>query len=201
MKLIQEQLLAGEALCWVGCEPRSRIWRKRLPWIVSFSLWTIAAGLLAGMLILMNPEFLKKSASGALPVLAPVCLAAAGGYLLGREIVRASQRAPQLYAITTRRALVISPGQDENVRSYELEAVKSAAVKRRKDGSGNIVFERGVHWNKDAQGRSTRLRREVGFFSLASVDEVRDRLCRLGQPELVRMIHQSTRQGENSYDP
>lgn len=188
--LIQEQLKTGEGLCWVGCEPRSRVWRKRLSRIVILSLWTMTAGLLAGMLVLMNPGFLKKSVSGALPVLAPVCLAGVGGYLLGREILRASQHDPQLYALTTRRALVISPGQDEKVHAYGIETVRSVEVKRRKGGSGDIVFERGVHWSRDVQGRSTRLAREVGFFGLTSVDEVMEILQRISQPELARMIRQ-----------
>ncbi len=48
------------------------------------------------------------------------------------------------YVVTDRRALVIDPSAKERIRSFDPEQIRSIKVKRRPDGSGNILFERDV---------------------------------------------------------
>jgi hypothetical protein len=184
-KLIQAQVQPGEVVRWAGREPRSRILRKHGLRIGLFSLWTVGAGLLAARMILMNPTFLQKSFTSMLPVLAPICLAAVGAVLLGCEVILILKFEPELYAITTHRALVIPPGKNQAVWAYGPESLKMVKVRRRKDGSGDIIFERCVRWSTDAEGRSTRQSRVIGFFSLPCLKEVYEKLAQIGQPTLV----------------
>jgi hypothetical protein len=187
LKLILEQVPPGERLCWVGGEPRIRYLRKRLVWIVLFSLWTVTADLFAASMILMNPIFLRNSLAGMLPVLTPLILAALGGFLLGREILRPNKRAPDLYALTNRRALVIAPGREVKTWRYDPQAARSIQVRRRRGGSGDILFERSAQWSTDAEGRATRKVKVVGFYGLPCVDEVARWLDQIERPDLARM--------------
>jgi hypothetical protein len=184
MKLIREQVSPGEWLCWVGCEPRQRYLRGRLVRIFLFSLWTGFAGMFAARMILVNPTFLQKSFSGTLPVLTPLILAALGGFLLGREIFRLGRREPDLYALTNRRALVISPGCEVKTWRYDPVAARSIQIKRRRGGSGDILFERSAGWSTDMEGRATRKVKLVGFYGLPRVDEVLRWLDQLDQVKM-----------------
>jgi len=180
MELIRAQIFPGETLCWVGQEPRSRYLWRRLFRIALFALITCLMGLLAAMMILMNPDFLHFSFTSAIPVLTPLLLAAAGGFLLGREILRPQKRAPDLYALTNRRGLVITIEGEVKFWRYDPQAARSIQIHRHRDGSGDIIFERSVKWGSDEQGRSTRRMNLVAFYGLPDVDEV---LCQLKQIE------------------
>jgi hypothetical protein len=182
-KLILAQLQPGEFVRWVGRQPAARYWSKRWLRIGFYSLWTVLNGYLAAMMILMNPNFWHKSFNSALPVLAPLVLAVLGIVLLLRELIRLRKGGPDLYAISSRRALVISSGHDPQVWCYPAAALKGLQVRRHKDGSGDIIFEQSVGWSTDAQGRSTRQSRVVGFFGLPCVNEVYDWLEQIERPD------------------
>lgn len=183
LNLIQACLQLGEVLRWIGCEPRVRYLRQRLLRLGLYLVWTAAAAGIAGKMILMNPGVLKVSLNGMLPVLTPVFLAGAGGVLLVREIVRPHKHGVDLYAITNRRALVLSFNHEPHLRYYGVEVLPRLKIKRYKNGHGDILFEQDVQWTTDAEGRSTHQVRKVGFFGLNSVDEVLCTLQQIDQPE------------------
>jgi hypothetical protein len=187
MKLIREQVSPGEWLCWSGCEPRARYLCGRLVRIVLFSLWTVTASLFAASMILMNPNFLRNSLAGTLPVLTPLILAALGGFLLGREIYRPRKREPDLFALTNQRALIIAPGREVRTWHYDPQAVRSIQVRRRRDGSGDILFERSAKWSTDAEGRTTRNMKVIGFYGVPCVDVVLRWLDQTDRLDLARM--------------
>jgi hypothetical protein len=81
-----------------------------------------------------------------------------------------------LYAITNRRALVISANRSAHVREFGPEVVSSAQLKRRRGGGGDILLERRVEWGQDAQGRSTRKAINVGFYGVKDIEEVMAKL-------------------------
>ncbi|MCU0489392.1 MAG: hypothetical protein MUE67_10620 [Anaerolineales bacterium] len=170
--LIRSYIQPGEVLRWVGCEPSSRFLCQYLLRLGLFFLWTGLAALWAGELIWLNPQFLQARLEEMLPVLASGALAGAGGFYLVREFICPARRAPDLYVITTRRALVISSCREPVVRVYGPDSIANLMIKRRKGGRGDLLFEHKVQWVTDEQGRSTHRVRRVGFFGLPAVDEV-----------------------------
>ena len=180
LEQVRQEILPGEMVTWIGCEPHLKYRLKRLLRIGLLAVWFILAISFAALMLLMNPAFLQKSFRYMLPVLTPVAIALPGGYFLLRETFSPGKSGPDLYAITTRRALVISVGREKTVCSYDPEMVKSIQIKRRKDGSGDIIFENTVQWDMDAEGRPTRLRRKAGFFGLRSVDDINSKFQQIG---------------------
>jgi hypothetical protein len=182
---VQACLRPGEVIRWVGCESRARRLRLHLLRLGFYLVLTVAATIMAGRMILMNPGFLQASLNGMLPVLTPIVLAGLGGVLLVREIIFPQKRRVDLYAITNRRALVLSSNHEIHLWSYGVDALSQLKIKRRRNGHGDILLEQDVQWTTDAEGRSTRQVRMVGFYGLSSVDQVLRHLEQIGQPYQV----------------
>jgi hypothetical protein len=180
-KLVQSILQPGEVLLWTEREPQLRYLGQRLLRIFLYSLWTAIAALLAGRMILMNPGFLKTSFENMVPVLLPIILAGVGAVLLTREIVHPIKREPDIYAVTNRRALIISLRREPHIQSYGAEILPEIKVIRRKGGRGDILFEHNLQWVTDAEGRSTSQARIIGFLGVPAVDEVLKLMQRIDQ--------------------
>lgn len=172
LDLIRQKILPGEVLRWLGHEPRGKFLKHRIFRISRLIILTILASLFAASMSIINPDFWRKSLPNMLPVLIPAVLAILSTFLLGQEIIQPAKSGVDLYAITNRRALVISNGSKHRLWSYGPDIVKTAQVRHRKDGSGDIIFESNFHWSTDKEGRSTWQSRKVGFFGLKSVDEI-----------------------------
>jgi hypothetical protein len=172
VELIRAQISPWERLCWAGQEPRSRRLRKHAWRIAIYTAWTGVAGFYTARSIALNPYFLRYSMVDMLSALTPLILSALGGVLLTREILSWRKTGPDLYALTNRRALVITSGRGVQAWRYDSSAAHAIQVRRRKDGSGDIIFERRVQWSMDAEGRSARQQKDIGFYGLRCVDEV-----------------------------
>jgi len=170
--LIEAALQPGEIVRWSGSEPHSRYRLHRMGRICVCSAWFALAGLLAGILIQRDPNFLQSSVQAALPIILLGVMTLVGGVLLARAVFFPSKTGSDVYAITDRRALVITPGHKDLCRSYPPETLASAWVRRGKDSSGDILFEHEAGWADDPAGRSAWQVKQVGFFGLACVDEV-----------------------------
>ena len=181
-KTINASLLPGETVAWSGSEPRSRYRLQRLGRIGVYSVWFIVAGVLTGVLIRYAPNFHQSTLQLALPIIVLGGLAAAGGALLVREVFYPAKTGPDAYAITNRRALVITPGRKDLCRSYSPDTIASAWVRRGKNGSGDILFEHEAGWRDDPAGRATWQVKQVGFFGLTCVDEVYRQLSGIEPP-------------------
>jgi hypothetical protein len=183
MQVIQAQLQSGELLCWTGSAPRHRsLHRLRITLLAACTGLMV---LLTGMLLLLNPGFLRRSISAALPVLLLTCLAALGGLLLASELYFSGKREPSVYAITNRRALVITQPSPGKVSAYGMEILQAVKIRQRRDGSGDILFEYAARWEADELGRLRRQTQPVGFFGLPDVQAVYRLLQNIGKPLLI----------------
>jgi hypothetical protein len=185
IELIRAQISPCERLCWAGQEPSSRHLRKHAWRIAIFAGWTGVAGFFAARSIVLNPYVLRYSMTDMLSALTPLILAVLGGVFLVREILVWQKIGPDLYALTNRRALVITPGKGVISWRYNSNAARSIQVRRRKNGSGDIIFERCARWSTDAEGRATRQVNDIGFYGLRCVDEV---LCRLEDQSSLKFL-------------
>jgi hypothetical protein len=180
---IQAELSPGEILCWVGQEPRLRYLLPRILQITLLCILTVLAGFFFGMMMLLNPRFLEMSFINMLPVLALLALAISGILLLFISIFRPGKRAPDIYALTTRQAMVISPGRVAKTWKYDPQAFGLVKIKRHKNGCGDIIFERRFQWSADAMGRTMRKQNLIGFYGVENVGEVYQQLYKLVQPD------------------
>jgi hypothetical protein len=184
-KAIMASLLPGEEVAWSGSESHTRYRLQRISRIGVFSAWIVLAGVLSGVMIRLTPNFVQSTVKEVLPIILLGGLAAAGGVLLAREVIFPAKTGPDAYAITNRRALVITSGRKDLCRSYPLETLASAWVRRGKNGSGDILLEHETGWGDDPAGRSTWQVKQVGFFGLTCVDEVYRQLEQLTAPDRV----------------
>jgi hypothetical protein len=187
IKQIQAEILPGEILLWSGRESHLRYWFSRSLKIIGWGLFMILMGIFSANFILLNPDFLKHSLNNILPVLIPIFLTFLGGFFLFRALLHPQKSQPDLYALTGRRALILRVGQDIKTFSYGPETVHSAQIRRRKNGSGDIIFERSKIWIPDKEGRATRQVKNFGFYGLRDVDETTRYLALVGQPDLTVM--------------
>jgi hypothetical protein len=183
--LIRENLQPGESLCWAGSEPDARYRLHRFGRMVVYALVLVLAGSLAALLLLQYTDFLRASAWPALLLAVLLLLAAGAGAVLVKEAFYPVKCGPDAYAITDRRALVVTSGRQPVCRSYPADAVAKMEVRRNPGGSGDILFERGPRWGSDPAGRATWHLQRIGFFGLASVDEVYLLLEQLATPDRV----------------
>lgn len=82
-----------------------------------------------------------------------------------------------VYAVTNRRAIILQASRRQKVSSYLRPAMRHFVVLRRRDGSGDIVFDR--IFVRD--GKHGPITKEVGFYGLddpRSVIELMRRVTR-----------------------
>ncbi len=75
---------------------------------------------------------------------------------------------PAVYALSTRRVIIISGRHGERVRSYDLEGLADVQRMQRADGSGDILFD-----------RRTSMGRRDGLYGVPDVRRTADELERL----------------------
>ncbi|MEO1496072.1 MAG: hypothetical protein AAFV43_02860 [Planctomycetota bacterium] len=73
------------------------------------------------------------------------------------------------YVITDRRAIVFARGPTgSSVRSWLFGKLKNVQLNRRKDGSGDLIFDRELSRSKEDSARP----QPVGFLAISRVEEV-----------------------------
>ena len=171
LQVIMSHLADGEQLCWAGQEPLGRYWLRHTLRLVEFALGCLLAGFLTLAWVARHPDFFHHSYATILTGLCLLLLAALGAFLLGREIARMLKSHVDLYALTSRRARVISSGGQ--VKAWPFGSLPCHPAKvRRRGNSGDIIFVQHAGWSTDAAGRPTHQRLVVGFYGLPNVDEV-----------------------------
>jgi hypothetical protein len=181
--ILREQLAAGETVCWLGEEPRSRYITNRILGMVMPILVALFAGFFTLLMLMLNPNIFQGSLQGLVPVLIPLAIFCVAIYSLARAILAFVRGRPALYVVTDQRAVLIEQGGEVSVKSFGPDATQSMQIARRKNGSGKIIFERIASWERDGEGRSQRRVVEIGFFGLSSVDEVCRHLRQMARPE------------------
>ncbi len=168
----QDELEPGEKMLWSGQPDPKRLSRKALlislfgiPWTAFALFWVVAA---AGFKL---PDFTFSSFSDGFHAVFPLfgipfVLIGLGMFTAPYWAYRSAKRT--VYAITNRRALVISFGRAKRVQSYFEQDISDISRVERADGSGNIVFR--TEETTDRKGNA-RLN-QIGFFGVPEVRRV-----------------------------
>lgn len=166
----QNELEPGERLLWSGQPDPKRLSKKAIlislfgiPWTAFAIFWVVAA---AGFKL---PDFSSLSGGfqSVFPLFGiPFVLIGLGMFAAPYWVYRSAKRT--VYAITNRRALVISFGRAKSVQSYFEQDVCDISRVERADGSGNIIFR--TEETTDRKGNS-RLN-QIGFFGIPEVRRV-----------------------------
>jgi hypothetical protein len=165
-QIAQRELDAGERLLWSGSpNPWSHI-RKGLPlfifsipWTAFALFWTYGA---AGFKV---PDFTEPF--DFFPLFGvPFILIGIG--MMSSPLYYYFTAKRTLYALTTKRAMIIKYGTRKYVKSYTDEDIRNIERKEKADGSGDIVFRQEVSTNSKGHTTTTN----VGFFGIQDVRTV-----------------------------
>lgn len=135
---IERELNSGEHLLWKGRPPGGFRLRSADIFMIPFSLFWSAIVFSAALAAFNQPA--QKGGTGpSLIFLIPFLLI--GLYMLiGRFFVDAMMRARTEYAITNRRAIIVSGLFSRNVKSIDLKTTSELSLSERGDNSGTITF-------------------------------------------------------------
>lgn len=135
---IERELNSGERLLWKGRPPGGFRLRSADIFMIPFSLfWT--AIVFTAALAAFNQPAQKGETLPSLIFLIPFLLF--GFYfLIGRFFVDAMMRGRTEYAVTNRRAIIVSGLFSRNVKSIDLRTTSEIAISERNDKSGTITF-------------------------------------------------------------
>jgi hypothetical protein len=165
--IIQPELVSGERLVWAGRPNRLRL---AIPWTLFACVWTGLAALFSNG----NPdgELFGKLAM----VIGPVFILF-GLWLFVMSVRRALAVGATVYAVTDRRALILSAGAQ--VRSFgpqDLGSLHRRGLKR-----GDIIFRDAIPRAAGDTAERTGSFTDYGFFGIAdprSVERlIRERVC------------------------
>ena len=169
--LVEQQLESDEQVVWWG-RPRSsamvRLSLRRDR--VFFGVLCICVAMLAAVTIYRDVRDGKDVNWPASAV--GVVFVGVGVWLVMSPLWARRRAKKTVYALTDRRAMIITVGRHTTVRSLGPGDLEEVPIKRqRRDGSGDLVLQRRVSYY--AGGRGTRQRVvETGFFGVEDVDEV-----------------------------
>ena len=168
---VEDELLRGEQFCWCT-RPIPRCFTGGSTAELLFGIpWTAITAVVSG-------GFGIGMYSGKIPL--PMCIFLVcffmpfwgiALYMLSAPFRMRRRLARTLYVVTDRRALVMAPGWFGKRRTevYPLGPDRVKKIRRKSDGSGDLVFELGT---SQSSGSGER-----GFFSVPRVREVEERLA------------------------
>ncbi len=136
---IERELDSGERLLWKGRPPGGIRLRSADMFMIPFSLfWT---GIVFSAAWAAFHQSAQKGAAAAPGLLFLIPFILVGLYILiGRFFVDAMMRARTEYAVTNRRAIIVSGLFSRNVKSIDLKTTSEIAISERGDKSGTITF-------------------------------------------------------------
>ncbi len=135
---IERELDSGEHLLWKG-RPRGGIRLRSIDFFpIPFSLIWSGFAFFAGFAAVVSVKRGSNDWSALIPVI-PFVLA--GFYILiGRFFVDAITRSKTEYAVTNRRAIIVSGLFSRSIKSIDLRSTSEIALNERGDKSGTITF-------------------------------------------------------------
>jgi len=167
------ELLPGERLQWAA-----RPW----PWAVARqTLMALPIGLFLMAVGAFAVDVVPRALLVPSDVLALLPIRGVGAFiaLLGlaavcAPFVTALLARGTVYAVTSRRLLVIDRAFAQRVASFAPEDVQAIMVtNERYDGSADIVFRQEIRHIRSSRGRY-RVVKKIGFFGIADPERVRD---------------------------
>lgn len=174
MSRLERELERGERVVW-AVSPSPRAYARGSWGVCLFGavfggfavFWMVMAGFEA---------WFSGNATGAQGVFAffPLCglpFLAVGVAMLTTPVWMRGRAAKVIYAVTDRRALVITPVtfRGESVRTFLPSQLGSLERVERSDGSGDLIFTRDPYMRSDSDGNTTRGYRGVGFIGVGDV--------------------------------
>jgi hypothetical protein len=136
---IERELNSGERLLWRGRPPGGIRLRSADFFMIPFSLFWTGIVFSAAWAAIRQPAQNGAVAAPGLIFLIPFLLI--GLYILiGRFFVDAMMRARTEYAVTNRRAIIVSGLFARNVKSIDLKTTSEIAISERGDKSGTVTF-------------------------------------------------------------
>jgi hypothetical protein len=168
------ELLPGERVQWAA-RPRPWAAARQTLMALPIGLFLMAVGAFAVDVVpraLLVPSdvlaLLPIRSVGALVAL--LGLAAACAPLATALLARGT-----VYAVTTRRLLVIDRAFVHRVASFAPEDVQAIMVaNERYDGSADIVFRQEIRYVRMSRGGRYGVVRKIGFFGIEDAERVRD---------------------------
>jgi hypothetical protein len=171
-KRLQPLLLPGERLLWAGRPKGGIAFRSADLYLVPFSfLW-------AGFALFWNIDVWSTPRRDPVFALWGLPFLAAGAYIVaGRFFHEAWLRAHLLYAVTSRRIIVVRTPPFQRLKSIEIGYLPTLDYEEHRDGRGTLTFD-----FDDDEGNPWWMghRRQTWFPRLA-----RMRFDRIEQPRLV----------------
>jgi hypothetical protein len=136
---IDGELNSGERLLWRGRPPGGIKLRSADIFMIPFSLFWTGIVFSAALAAIRQPVQQGRAAAPGLLFLIPFVLIALY-ILIGRFFVDALMRARTEYAVTNRRAIIVSGFFSRNVKSIDLKTTSEISISERGDKSGTITF-------------------------------------------------------------
>ena len=174
--LLDEELNEGEELRW-SCQPsvpRAIIRSLSLVFFVVFWL---------GISVFTAYTMYADAKEGEdVPTIAIVIISIfliIGLFMLPLPYLMVRRAKNTVYAITNKRAIILRKGSTINIRSFGPEKLTDIIKRIRSDGSGDLILERTVSYDRSSKGGTRRKVSEVGFFGIPRVNEVEDMLIEL----------------------
>ncbi len=135
---VERELNSGERLLWKG-RPRGGIrFRSQDLFLIPFSLVWAGFVFFAVFAAFHQPSRNGVATSALIPLIPFVLI---GLYILvGRFFVDAMMRARTEYALTDRRAIIVSGLSSRNIKSIDLRSTSEISLSERPDKSGTITF-------------------------------------------------------------
>jgi hypothetical protein len=177
--IVERELEREERVVWIGM-PRPTFFTAAstaaflfaIPWTAFALFWTWGA---AGFRI---PNF--NQPFDLFPLFGvPFILIGFG--MLSVPLLSYRNSLKTVYVITDRRAITIEGGRSTTIRSFSPAQLSGVFRREKKDGSGDVIFERTVVHDKNGGKRSE----ELGFMRVPHVQDVERKLkCLAAQEEL-----------------
>jgi hypothetical protein len=135
---IESELNSGERLLWKG-RPRGGIRFRGVDlFLIPFSLIWTGFVFFAAFAAFNQPAERSAAAPALIPLIVFILV---GLYILvGRFFVDAMMRARTEYALTSRRAIIVSGFFSRNVKTVDLQTIPEILLSEKSDHSGTITF-------------------------------------------------------------
>ena len=167
---VESELLAGEELLWIGQPNRLRMLVKN-PLQAGAGLITglVLAAFFAGVFVFVSETGGNDS---SLPWILAAVLLMSLVSLLSSPVRNYLKAGRTIYAITDRRALIISGILSQSVQSYGKNDIQFIERKKHGGNTGDIIFDREHHTRERMYGGPSSYSVPVGFLSIPNVREV-----------------------------
>ena len=166
--LVENELGQDEALTWIG-QPMPRFFGMRslslflfgIPCTAFALFWIVGA---AGFEI---PDF--DEGFDWFPLFGvPFVLIGFG--MLSSPIWSRLKARKTVYVVTDRRAIMFDGGFSTTIRSFGPDRLDDIRRRQRRDGSGDLIFEKEISYDSEQHRHST----DIGFIGIADVKQVED---------------------------